>query len=108
MGETRITPTTEASATTSGNGKRVVVAMSGGVDSSVAAYLLARQGYEVIGVTMRLFAVPDDDAPRLSRSCCSIEDVEDARNVCRAIGVKHYFLNFEKEFKKHVVDYFVS
>jgi tRNA-specific 2-thiouridylase len=82
--------------------------MSGGVDSSVAAYLLAQQGYEVIGVTMRLFAVPDEDAPRLNRSCCSIEDVDDARAVCRALGAKHYFLNFEKEFKKHVVDYFVS
>jgi len=91
-----------------GRAKRVVVAMSGGVDSSVAAYLLARQGYEVIGVTMRLFAVADEDAPRLNRSCCSIEDVDDARAVCRAIGAKHYFLNFEKEFKKHVVDYFVS
>ena len=110
MGEIGLNPTN----TTTGdsrNGdrrKRVVVAMSGGVDSSVAAYLLAQQGYEVIGVTMRLFAVPDEDAPRLNRSCCSIEDVDDARDVCRAIGAKHYFLNFEKEFKKHVVDYFVS
>jgi tRNA-specific 2-thiouridylase len=91
-----------------GNGKRVVVAMSGGVDSSVAAYLLAEQGYEVIGVTMRLFAVTDENAARLNRSCCSIEDVDDARDVCRAIGAKHYFMNFEKEFKKYVVDYFVS
>lgn len=88
--------------------KRVVVAMSGGVDSSVAAYLLSKQGYEVIGVTMRLFAVPDESAAKLNRSCCSIEDVDDARAVCRSIGAKHYFLNFEKEFKKHVVDYFVS
>lgn len=91
-----------------GSGKRVVVAMSGGVDSSVAAYLLAEQGYEVIGVTMRLFAVTDENAARLNRSCCSIEDVDDARDVCRAIGAKHYFMNFEKEFKKYVVDYFVS
>ncbi len=91
-----------------GRGKRVVVAMSGGVDSSVAAYLLVEQGYEVIGVTMRLFAVTDENAARLNRSCCSIEDVDDARDVCRAIGAKHYFMNFEKEFKKYVVDYFVS
>ena len=88
--------------------KRVVVAMSGGVDSSVAAYLLSKQGYEVLGVTMRLLAVPDESADKLNRSCCSIEDVDDARAVCRSIGAKHYFLNFEKEFKKHVVDYFVS
>ncbi|MBT5320208.1 MAG: tRNA 2-thiouridine(34) synthase MnmA, partial [Chloroflexi bacterium] len=100
--------TANADSQTGNRRKRVVVAMSGGVDSSVAAYLLARQGYEVIGVTMRLFAVPDESAAKLNRSCCSIEDVDDARDVCRAIGAKHYFLNFEKEFKKHVVDYFVS
>lgn len=111
MGEIRLNPTIANAKDDSRNGdrpKRVVVAMSGGVDSSVAAYLLAQQGYEVIGVTMRLFAVPDENAARLNRSCCSIEDVDDARAVCRAIGAKHYFLNFEKEFKKHVVDYFVS
>lgn len=104
MGELSIT---EPLKTPSSKG-RVVVAMSGGVDSSVAAYLLARDGYEVIGVTMRLFSAPDETAARLNRSCCSIEDVDDARDVCRAIGAKHYFMNFEKEFKKHVVDYFVS
>lgn len=111
MGEIQFAPVKVATPTTSGSGlraKRVVVAMSGGVDSSVAAYLLARDGYEVIGVTMRLFAVPDENAARLNRSCCSIEDVDDARAVCRAIGAKHYFMNFEKEFKRHVVDYFVS
>ncbi|MCZ6538833.1 MAG: tRNA 2-thiouridine(34) synthase MnmA [Chloroflexi bacterium] len=88
--------------------RRAVVAMSGGVDSSVAAALLARQGYDVVGVTMRLFNAPNDRVARLNRSCCSVEDVEDARNVCRTIGAKHYFLNFEKEFQRHVVDYFVS
>jgi tRNA-specific 2-thiouridylase len=88
--------------------KRVVVAMSGGVDSSVAAALLARDGYEVIGVTMRLFSAPNEQVARLNKSCCSLEDVEDARAVCRKIGAKHYFLNFEDEFQKHVVDYFVG
>ena len=82
--------------------------MSGGVDSSVAALLLARQGFEVIGVTMRLFDAPFEGAGRLSRSCCSLEDVQDARAVCRIIGARHYYMNFEKEFQKHVIDYFVS
>ena len=91
-----------------GNGRRVVVAMSGGVDSSVAALLLKQAGYEVIGVTMRLFSAPTNEAARLNRSCCSIEDVADARAVCRVIGARHYFLNFEREFKKHVIDYFVD
>lgn len=88
--------------------KRVVVAMSGGVDSSVAAALLAQQGHEVVGVTMRLFSAPNNEVARLNKSCCSIEDVEDARSVCRKIGAKHYLLNFEEEFQKHVIDYFVG
>ena len=66
--------------------KRVVVAMSGGVDSSVAAALLAQQGHEVVGITMRLFSAPNNQVARLNKSCCSIEDVEDARSVCRKIG----------------------
>lgn len=88
--------------------KRAVVAMSGGVDSSVAAALLAQEGYEVVGVTMRLFNAPNEQIAKLNKSCCSIEDVEDARAVCRKIGARHYFLNFEEEFQKHVVNYFVS
>jgi tRNA-specific 2-thiouridylase len=85
---------------------RVIVAMSGGVDSSVAALLLKQQGYEVIGVTMRLWTVERDDVPPLSKRCCSVEDVDDARRVCQAIGASHYVLNFEREFQRHVVDYF--
>ena len=88
--------------------KRVVVAMSGGVDSSVAAALLAHNGYEVIGVTMRLFDAPFENAGRLNKSCCSLEDVEDARITCRIIGARHVYLNFVNEFKKHVMDYFVK
>ena len=85
---------------------RVIVAMSGGVDSSVAALLLKEQGYEVIGVTMRLWTVKRSDGPPLSKRCCSVEDVDDARRVCQTLGVPHYTLNFEREFQEHVVDYF--
>ena len=85
---------------------RVVVAMSGGVDSAVAALLLSREGYEVIGVTMRLWTVESESSYASSKRCCSVEDVEDARRVCQTIGVPHYVMNFEREFQSHVVDYF--
>lgn len=98
----------EANTEMRGDKRRVVVAMSGGVDSSVAAALLADAGFDVVGVTMRLFSAPSDEAARLNRSCCSVEDVEDARSVCREIGTRHYFMNFEREFKQHVIDYFVG
>ena len=92
-----------------GNKGKVMVAMSGGVDSSVAALLLHQQGYEVIGVTMRLFTPEIDDAKfKPSRSCCSLEDVEDARRVCRDLGIRHLYMNFENEFRQFVIDYFVS
>ena len=88
---------------------RVVVAMSGGVDSSVAACLLARDGYDVVGVTMRLWdAAEDDDIAPDHRGCCSIEDIEDARRVSRAIGVPHYVVDARREFREHVIDYFVA
>ncbi|MBI4298243.1 MAG: tRNA 2-thiouridine(34) synthase MnmA [Chloroflexi bacterium] len=80
--------------------------MSGGVDSSVAALILKEEGYDVIGVTMRLWTVERDDLPPLNRRCCSVEDVDDARMVCQRIGVPHYVQNFEREFRAHVVDYF--
>jgi tRNA-specific 2-thiouridylase len=85
---------------------RVVVAMSGGVDSAVAAGLLARQGYEVIGVTMRLWTLYDANAPRHRRGCCSVEDTDDAREAAQALGIPHYVLNLERQFQESVVDYF--
>ncbi|MBF8268005.1 MAG: trmU [Dehalococcoidia bacterium] len=87
---------------------RVAVAMSGGVDSSVAACLLQSQGYDVVGVTMKLWSDANAEAPRHSQGCCSIEDVEDARRVCQIIGVPHYVLDFQREFQAHVIDYFVG
>jgi tRNA-specific 2-thiouridylase len=88
--------------------KRVVVAMSGGVDSSVAAGLLVEQGYEVIGITMRLWTVEDELAPRHNKRCCSVEDTDDAKAAADVLGVRHYVLNLEREFAAGVVDHFVD
>ena len=82
--------------------------MSGGVDSSVAALLLHRQGYDVIGATMRLWDDEDAAITPDHQGCCSIEDVEDARRVCQLIGVPHYFMDVRREFQAHVMDYFVA
>ncbi len=84
---------------------RVLVAMSGGVDSSVAAALLHEQGYDVVGVTMKLFC-HGEDLP--DRPCCSLDSVNDARRVCEQIGVPHYVLNLERGFAHDVVDDFVG
>lgn len=87
---------------------RVIVGMSGGVDSSVAAALLVEQGHEVIGVTMRLWTLHDGDALPGKQKCCSVEDVDDAVAVAQALDIPHYVLNFEQQFQEHVVDYFVD
>ena len=85
--------------------ERVLVAMSGGVDSSVAAALLVQQGYEVVGATMKLFC-HGDDVP--DRPCCSLDSVNDARRVCEQLGVPHYVINLETRFGHDVIDDFVS
>ena len=87
--------------------KRVVVAMSGGVDSSVAAALMHRQGYEVIGVTMTLSPNETQAAPA-GRGCCSVWDVTDAEKVAWKLGIPHYAFNLRDEFRKHVIDDFLE
>lgn len=86
-------------------GSRVLVAMSGGVDSSVAAAVLVEQGYEVVGATMKLFCY-GDNVP--DRPCCSLDSINDAREVCARLGVPHYVLNFEDRFSLHVIQNFVD
>jgi tRNA-specific 2-thiouridylase len=85
---------------------RIVVAMSGGVDSSVAAALLAEQGHEVIGLSMQLY--DQSEGQTSFGSCCSIDDLHDARRVAAAINIPHYIVNFEKQFNEQVISNFVS
>lgn len=88
--------------------KKVVVGMSGGVDSSVAAYLLKEQGYDVIGVTMQIWQDESQEQIEDNGGCCGITAVDDARRVAMQLDIPYYVMNFKNEFKKNVIDYFTD
>lgn len=86
--------------------KRVLVAMSGGVDSSVAAYLLQKEGYDVVGATIKTWS-SDECRDERAKGCCSIRDISDARAVAGKLGIPYYVLDLSSDFKQKVIDYFV-
>ena len=85
--------------------KRVLLGMSGGVDSSVSAILLQKEGYEVIGCTMRLWELGDNGE---ESACCGSQAIQEAKRVCAQLGIPHYTINCKKEFKEKVVDNFIK
>ena len=85
--------------------ERVIAAMSGGVDSAVAAGLLLEAGYDVVGVTMKMYA---PSKPSHAKSCCGIDDFDDARRSASALRIPHYVLDFEQTFRRSVVERFVE
>ena len=85
--------------------ERVVAAMSGGVDSAVAAGLLAEAGYDVVGITMKMYA---PTKPSHAKSCCGADDFDDARRSAQTLGIPHYVLDFEETFRKNVIDRFAQ
>lgn len=85
---------------------RIAIAMSGGVDSSVAAALLLEEGWEVVGVHMKLHEAPEGE--RRNKSCCSVDDALDARQVCARLGIPFYVLDYVDVFRERVIDYFVN
>ena len=86
---------------------KALIGMSGGVDSSVAALLMLEKGFECIGATMRLYG-GDVVSPEGNKTCCSLDDVEDARAVAHRLGIRHYVFNFTEEFRRQVMDKFVD
>ena len=87
---------------------KIVVGLSGGVDSSVAAHLLKEAGHEVIGVTMQIWQEEENSIQEENGGCCGLSAVEDARRVAQMLGIPYYVMNFRSEFKKDVIDYFVA
>ena len=85
------------------NNKKALIAMSGGVDSSVAALLTKNMGYDCTGCTMKLF-----DSPGYESTCCSLSDVEDARSVCRRLDIPYHVFNFKDDFRTKVIDKFID
>ena len=88
--------------------EKVVVGMSGGVDSSVAAYLLKEQGYDVIGVTMQIWQDEEETQQQENGGCCGLSAVDDARRVADRLEIPYYVMNFKQEFQKNVIDYFTE
>lgn len=88
--------------------EKVVVGMSGGVDSSVAAYLLKEQGYDVIGVTMQIWQEDDSLTVSNEGGCCGLSAVDDARRVAQCLDIPYYVMNFRSDFKREVIDYFIA
>lgn len=87
--------------------KKALIAMSGGVDSSVAAWLMKKNGWDCIGVTMKLYDNEDIGMER-EKTCCSLRDIEDARSVAYKIGIPYYVFNFKEDFKEKVIDPFIK
>ena len=83
---------------------KIVVGLSGGVDSSVAAYLLKEAGHEVIGVTMQIWQEEDNETQEENGGCCGLSAVEDARRVAQMLDIPYYVMNFRSEFKTAVID----